>query len=178
MAGPRLSAISSARGQVAGSGGHKDRHLFKARPTAPLDHSNFDNPGDRDPAGQHRRPRRAKASGQRSRDPAPRERDHCPLLVHSTLGASGGWTGPPPVEFVPVAAPTQQHHANHLPDVLRNLDLLVLLLALPVFVVVDAPLVGYLVAGGAWLLGRVWIEYAARRRAPRSPPAIAAPPSA
>jgi len=72
--------------------------------------------------------------------------------------------GPPPVERVPVAAPTQQGHANHSLDVLRNLDLLVLLLALPVFILVDAPMIGYLVAGGAWLLGRVWIEYAARRR--------------
>lgn len=50
-------------------------------------------------------------------------------------------------------------------DVLRNLDLLLLLLALPVFVLIDAPIAGYLAAGGAWIIGRIGMEMAARRRA-------------
>jgi len=49
-------------------------------------------------------------------------------------------------------------------DVLRNLDLLLLLLALPVFVLIDAPIAGYLAAGGAWIIGRIGMEMAARRR--------------
>jgi len=48
---------------------------------------------------------------------------------------------------------------------LRNLDLLVLIAALPVFILVDAPLAGYLAAGGAWIVGRIGMEYASRRRA-------------
>ena len=47
---------------------------------------------------------------------------------------------------------------------LRNLDLLVLAIALPVFLIADAPLVGYLAAGGAWIVGRIGMELAARRR--------------
>lgn len=47
---------------------------------------------------------------------------------------------------------------------LRNLDMLALLLALPVFLALDAPIVGYLAVGGAWIVGRVAVEYAARRR--------------
>lgn len=74
--------------------------------------------------------------------------------------------GTPPVGRVPVVASTHGHQgANHTTTVLRNLDLLLLAIALPAFILVDAPLVGYLAAGGAWLVGRVWIEYAARRRA-------------
>jgi len=73
--------------------------------------------------------------------------------------------GAPPVERVPVAASTQPSRTNHTAGVLRNLDLLFLLLALPAFILADAPIIGYLAAGGAWIVGRVWIEYAARRRA-------------
>jgi len=47
---------------------------------------------------------------------------------------------------------------------LRNLDLLALIAALPVFVLLDAPIAGYLAAGGAWIVGRVIMELAARRR--------------
>lgn len=47
---------------------------------------------------------------------------------------------------------------------LRNLDLLALVAALPVFILADAPLSGYLAAGGAWLVGRIVMELAARRR--------------
>ncbi|MCB0874726.1 MAG: hypothetical protein R2718_01605 [Solirubrobacterales bacterium] len=49
-------------------------------------------------------------------------------------------------------------------DLIRNIDLLVLLAALPVFVLVGAPLVAWLVAGAAWIAGRVGMELAARRR--------------
>jgi hypothetical protein len=49
-------------------------------------------------------------------------------------------------------------------DPLRHLDLLVLLLALPVFVLLDAPLAGYLAAGAAWIVGRIATDAAARRR--------------
>lgn len=47
---------------------------------------------------------------------------------------------------------------------LRNLDLLALIAALPAFVLLDAPIAGYLAAGGAWVVGRVIMELAARRR--------------
>jgi len=50
-------------------------------------------------------------------------------------------------------------------DVGRNLDLLVLALALPVFIAVDAPIAGYLAAGGAWVAGRIGKAFADRRRA-------------
>lgn len=49
-------------------------------------------------------------------------------------------------------------------DPLRHLDLLVLLLALPVFVLLDAPLAGYLATAVAWIIGRVATDAAARRR--------------
>ena len=50
-------------------------------------------------------------------------------------------------------------------DLVRNLDLLVLVVALPLFVAVDAPIAGYLAAGGAWLAGRIAKGVADRRRA-------------
>jgi hypothetical protein len=51
--------------------------------------------------------------------------------------------------------------------VLRWLDVAVLVLALPVFLALDAPLAGYAVCGGAWLLGRA-AHLAAERRAARA----------
>jgi hypothetical protein len=65
---------------------------------------------------------------------------------------------------VPVAAASHPSRASHGSDLIRHLDLLVLLLALPVFVLVDAPLSGYLAAGGAWIVGRIGVDVAARRR--------------
>lgn len=47
---------------------------------------------------------------------------------------------------------------------IRNLDLLVLAVALPVFLLTGAPLAGYLAAGGAWIVGRLGTELADRRR--------------
>jgi hypothetical protein len=49
-------------------------------------------------------------------------------------------------------------------ELLRNIDLLVLLLALPVFVALDAPLTGYFAAGGAWVVARFLKHLAERRR--------------
>ncbi|MBK5117858.1 MAG: hypothetical protein JJE23_13195, partial [Thermoleophilia bacterium] len=50
-------------------------------------------------------------------------------------------------------------------ELARNFDLLVLALALPVFIALDAPIAGYLAAGGAWLIGRLGKAAADRRRA-------------
>lgn len=52
-------------------------------------------------------------------------------------------------------------------DLLRNIDLLVLALALPVFIALDAPISGYLATGGAWLIGR-GVKHAADRRRQRA----------
>lgn len=49
-------------------------------------------------------------------------------------------------------------------ELLRNIDLLVLLAALPVFIVVGAPLAAWFVTGAAWIAGRVGMELAARKR--------------
>jgi hypothetical protein len=49
-------------------------------------------------------------------------------------------------------------------EALRNIDLLVLLAALPVFIVLDAPLIAWAVAGAAWIAGRFGMELAARKR--------------
>lgn len=50
-------------------------------------------------------------------------------------------------------------------EILRNLDLLVLALALAAFIALDAPIAGYLAAGGAWLAGRAAKGAADKRRA-------------
>jgi putative exporter of polyketide antibiotics len=49
-------------------------------------------------------------------------------------------------------------------SVLRWLDLAVLAAALPTFIALGAPLLGYVVAGGAWLVGRA-AHLAAQARA-------------
>ena len=67
--------------------------------------------------------------------------------------------GPPPAADVPVAARADEF------DVLRYLDMMVLVIALPVFLLSGAPIAGYLAAGGAWVLGRIGVEAADRRRA-------------
>lgn len=66
---------------------------------------------------------------------------------------------------MPVATASHPSSANHGQDLIRHLDLLALLLALPVFLLADAPISGYLAAGGAWIIGRTGVEIAARRRA-------------
>jgi hypothetical protein len=62
--------------------------------------------------------------------------------------------------------PLQDPHFDAEMTVLRWLDLAVLAVALPVFIALDAPILGYAVAGGAWLVGR-GIHLAAQRRAKR-----------
>jgi hypothetical protein len=57
--------------------------------------------------------------------------------------------------------------ARQAPLVLRFLDVVVLALALPVFVVADLPLLGYAVGGGAWLVARS-LGVLAERRVARS----------
>ncbi|GIK76926.1 MAG: hypothetical protein BroJett022_06160 [Actinomycetes bacterium] len=49
-------------------------------------------------------------------------------------------------------------------EALRNIDLLVLLVALPTFILLDAPLIAWAVAGAAWVVGRIGMELAARKR--------------
>ncbi len=49
-------------------------------------------------------------------------------------------------------------------DLARNFDLLVLIVALPIFIAIGAPLAGYFAAGAAWLLGRFGKAVADRRR--------------
>jgi hypothetical protein len=49
-------------------------------------------------------------------------------------------------------------------EIARNLDLLVLALALPLFIAIDAPIAGYAAAGGAWVIGRAGKALADRRR--------------
>jgi hypothetical protein len=49
--------------------------------------------------------------------------------------------------------------------VLRNLDLFVLALALPVWVALQLPALGWLAAAGAWLLSRALQSFAERRAA-------------
>ena len=49
--------------------------------------------------------------------------------------------------------------------ILRNLDLILLAVAFPVFVVADWPLLGYAVAAGAWIAQRLLLAYTDRRTA-------------
>ena len=49
-------------------------------------------------------------------------------------------------------------------EVLRNIDLLVLALALPLFIALGAPISGYIAAGGAWVLGRAVKHVAESKR--------------
>lgn len=49
-------------------------------------------------------------------------------------------------------------------ELVQNLDLLALAIALPVFIALGAPLLGYLVVGAAWVAGRVAKAEADRRR--------------
>jgi hypothetical protein len=51
--------------------------------------------------------------------------------------------------------------------VVRSLDLIVLVVALPVFIVGDLPIAGYLVGGGAWIAQRA-VQVALARRAATS----------
>jgi hypothetical protein len=54
-----------------------------------------------------------------------------------------------------------------VPALVRYLDLLVLLLALPLFLLADLPLAAYIVGGGAWVLQRI-VQLLMQRRAEAS----------
>jgi hypothetical protein len=55
----------------------------------------------------------------------------------------------------------------HIPAAVRYLDLIVLALALPLFLLAGLPIAGYLVGGGAWLAQRA-IQITLQRRAEAS----------
>jgi hypothetical protein len=61
----------------------------------------------------------------------------------------------------------------HVPVLVRYLDFLALALALPVFILADFPIAGYLVGGGAWIVQRAIQLYVNRRvKASRDPRTI------
>jgi len=47
--------------------------------------------------------------------------------------------------------------------ILRNLDLVLVVVALPVFLVADWPIAGYLAGAGAWIVQRLIAQYATRK---------------
>ena len=51
----------------------------------------------------------------------------------------------------------------HVPTWVRDLDFVALALALPVFILADFPIAGYLVGGGAWIVQRAIQLYVNRR---------------
>ena len=62
---------------------------------------------------------------------------------------------------------TQPLPPLRVPTWLRYVDMLVLLLALPLFILADLPLAAYLVGGGVWIVQRV-IQQVLQRRAEAS----------
>jgi hypothetical protein len=52
----------------------------------------------------------------------------------------------------------------HVPAWVRYIDFVVLALALPVFILADLPIPGYLVGGGAWVVQRI-VQLVMQRRA-------------
>jgi hypothetical protein len=80
----------------------------------------------------------------------------------STVGSKtsdGGAQGLPPL---------------HVPGWIRYLDLVVLALALPLFVLADLPLAGYLVGGGAWVVQRIVQLWMQRRAEASNDPRVVA----
>jgi len=63
------------------------------------------------------------------------------------------------------AAADPAERAFDLVTILRHLDLLALLAALPIFIALDAPLLAYAVVAGAWIAGRLARAAADRHRA-------------
>src|SRR5207249_11748941 len=70
----------------------------------------------------------------------------------------------PPRDLAGTSARSASSRAVGVPPVLRWLDLVALVIALPVFLVADLPLAGYLVGGLAWLAQRL-VQLAVARRA-------------
>jgi hypothetical protein len=58
----------------------------------------------------------------------------------------------------------------HVPTWVRYLDLVALALALPIFLLADFPIAGYLVGGGAWIVQRAVQVYVQRRAAASEDP--------
>jgi len=87
----------------------------------------------------------------------------------STVG-SGTSEGPPSAGAEGDAA--RELPPLHVPEWVRYLDFAALALALPVFILADFPLGGYIVGGGAWIVQRVaqvWVQRkAAASRDPRT----------
>ena len=80
--------------------------------------------------------------------------------AHFRRLARGVEPSSPPARALPLTAPR-----HSLMEIFHNIDLLILILALPVFIALGAPISGYLAAGGAWLIGRIAKSAAERRRA-------------
>ena len=76
--------------------------------------------------------------------------------------------GPPDMPDHAATAPTPQALPPlKVPAWVRYLDLVVLVAVLPVFVLADLPLLGWVTGAGAWVLQRV-VQEAVQRRADRS----------
>jgi cytochrome c biogenesis protein CcdA len=76
----------------------------------------------------------------------------------STVGSGTSEGRPPPAADSDAA---RELPPLHVPEWVRYLDFAALALALPVFILADFPLDGYLVGGGAWIVQRaiqVWIQ--------------------
>jgi hypothetical protein len=54
-------------------------------------------------------------------------------------------------------------HESRALQILRNLDLVILVLALPLFIAADLPMAGYAAGAGAWIVQRAIKTYAERR---------------
>jgi hypothetical protein len=78
------------------------------------------------------------------------------------LSTVGSRTSDAPTRDEPQALPPVR-----IPLAVRYLDLVALLLALPIFLLADFPIAGYLVGAGAWLLQRA-LQVLLLRRASRS----------
>ena len=76
----------------------------------------------------------------------------------STVGSGTSEGRPPPAAD---ADAPRELPPLHVPEWVRYLDFAALALALPVFILADFPIAGYLVGGGAWTVQRaiqVWIQ--------------------
>ena len=76
----------------------------------------------------------------------------------STVGSETSEGRPPPPAD---GDATRELPPLHVPEWVRYLDFAALALALPVFILADFPLGGYLVGGGAWIVQRavqVWVQ--------------------
>jgi hypothetical protein len=82
----------------------------------------------------------------------------------STVGSGTSEGGHPPA---PEGNATRELPPLHVPEWVRYLDFAALLLALPVFILADLPIGGYIVGGGAWVVQRV-VQVLIQRKATAS----------